>query len=419
MPPRPRLAERVSSSSRLGEESPSDAGDAVERHSTLSSLGGAPEPHRPAVPPLACMRFSPRPCVNQALVDALAPLREWRMKEYGPSSPEAISYATALSAIIACPYKLRSGEEARALFKVRPSCPLSLLDTAHASILQVGEKLAIKVDEFLETGRVKEADELAHNERYQAISSLMTVHGIGHHGARDLYSQGFRSAEDMRKSRRWEKEFRYHDDIQHPIPRAEVESIARFVQLQVDRIERGSHMVICGGYRRGKTMSNDVDLLITFPHQDGKERGLLRRLCHRLEVKGFIPPDGILSFSEPATLRSTRENKRAGSFDALDKALVVFKHVANSTTRPRDHYRRVDLIVTRWPSYGAAIVGWSGSTQFERDLRRAAEKRGYKFDSGGLRVRGTNEVVPTAHERDVFRALSLPWIPPTMRNADP
>ncbi|GAA5852035.1 hypothetical protein JCM9279_005039 [Rhodotorula babjevae] len=399
MAPRPRRADRVSSSSRADRTSPSTTGDAAERQSETSSLG-APEPHRPAVPPLACMRFSPRPCVNQALVDALAPLREYRMKEFGPSSPEAISYATALSAIIACPYRLRSGEEARALFKV-------------------GEKLAIKVDEFLETGRVKEADDLQHNERYQAIKSLMTVHGIGHHGARDLYSQGYRSAEDMRKSGRWEKEFRYHDDIQHPIPRAEVESIARFVQLQVDRIERGSHMVICGGYRRGKTMSNDVDLLITFPHQDGKERGLLRRLCHRLEVKGFIPPDGILSFSEPATLRSTRENKRAGSFDALDKALVVFKHVANGTTRPRDHYRRVDLIVTRWPSYGAAVVGWSGSTQFERDLRRAAEKLGYKFDSGGLRVRGTNEVVPTAHERDVFRALSLPWIPPELRNADP
>jgi len=74
---------------------------------------------------------------------------------------------------------------------------------------------------------------------------------------------------------------------------------------------------------------------------------------------GFIPPDGILSFSEPATLRSTRENKKAGSFDALDKALIVFKHVANSTTRKRDHYRRVDLIIARWPSFGAAIVGVS------------------------------------------------------------
>lgn len=106
--------------------------------SSLSTAG-----HRPAVPPLACMRRSPRPCVNQDIVDALKPLRDWRFAEYGcahlslqPSSassrwlnrrffpaagsPEGISYATAISVIIACPYKLRSGEEARALFKVCP-----------------------------------------------------------------------------------------------------------------------------------------------------------------------------------------------------------------------------------------------------------------------------------------------------------
>lgn len=164
---------------------------------------------------------------------------------------------------------------------------------------------------------------------------------------------------------------------------------------------------------------------------------------------GLIPPDGIFSFSQPATHRSIKENKKASSFDSLDKALVVFKHPANNTTRPRDIYRRVDLIVCRWPSFGAAVVGWSGSTQFERDLRKHAEKmcvvlssfssslrrflldgplrslpsppsrlvlppppllssasheepsltvavlrRGLKFDSGGLRVRGTNEVIP-------------------------
>lgn len=355
---------------------------------------------RPAVPPLACMRYSRRPCANQDLVDALRPLREWRFAEYGSSSPEGISYSTAISAIIACPYKLRSGEEARALHKV-------------------GEKLALKVDEFLQTGRIKEADDLQHNERYQALKSLMTVHGIGHHTAKELYAQGYRSADDMRKSGKWETEFKYHDDIQLPIPRADVESIAAFVQLQIDRIERGAHICIAGGYRRGKLQSNDVDLLITYPHQDGKERKMLRRLCHRLQAKGLIPPDGILSISEPATLRTIKENKKASSFDSLDKALVVFRHPANGTTRKRDIYRRVDLIFARWPSFGAAVLGWSGSTQFERDLRKHAEKLGYKFDSGGLRVRGTNEVVPTMTEQDVFRALKLKYIPPEFRNADP
>ena len=91
-------------------------------------------------------------------------------------------------------------------------------------------------------------------------------------------------------------------------------------------------------------------------------------------LAGLIPPDGILSFSEPATLRTITENKKASSFDSLDKALVVFRHPANGTTRKRDMYRRVDLIFARWPSFGAAVLGWSGSTQFERDLRKHAEK---------------------------------------------
>ncbi|GAA5824972.1 hypothetical protein JCM11251_006046 [Rhodosporidiobolus azoricus] len=365
------------------------------------SGGGTNSLERPEVPPLACMRYSPRPCVNQKLVDALKPLREWRLVQFGPNSPEAISYSTAVSAIIACPYKITSGRDAR------------------EQLHKVGEKLAIKIDEFLQTGRIKETDDLDQNARYQSLRSLMTVHSVGHHKAKELYEQGFRTAEDLRKSGRFDKEFRYHDDIQQSIPRKDVESIKEFVHLQLDRIERGSHIVIAGGYRRGKLQSNDVDLLITYPHQDGKERGILRKLCRCLEAKGLIPPYGILSFSEPATLRSIKENKGASSFDSLDKALVVFKHPANSTTRPKDMYRRVDLIIARWPSFGAAVVGWSGSTQFERDLRKHAEKMGLKFDSGGLRVRGTHNVIPTVMEQDVFRALKLKYIPPEYRNADP
>ncbi|BGP17708.1 hypothetical protein JCM10213_005288 [Rhodosporidiobolus nylandii] len=386
-------------------EPPDDAGGASLMRRTTSGTGDgagtSQSLQRPEVPPLACMRRSLRPCANQDLVDALKPLRRWRMVEFGPNSPEAISYSSALSAIIGCPYQLTSGQEAR------------------EQLYKVGEKVSIKIDEFLQTGEIREARELETNARYQSLLSLMTVHGVGQHKAKDLYAEGFRSAEDMRQSGKYAKEFLYHDDIQHKIPRADVESIAAFVQLQVDRIERGAHIVIAGGYRRGKTESNDVDLLITYPHQDGKERGILRRLCRRLESKGLIPPHGILSFSEPATLRSTRENKKASSFDSLDKALVVFKHPANSTTRPRDVYRRVDLIVCRWPSFGAAVVGWSGSTQLERDLRKRAKQLGYKFDSGGLRVRGTAEVVPTMTEKDVFRALKLQYIPPEYRNADP
>jgi hypothetical protein len=97
---------------------------------------------RPVVPPLSCMRHSPRPCVNQALVDALKPLRDYRFAQFGCESiilcvvkaqnsqqsvrvvagaPESISYSTALAAIIATPFPISSGEEAKRINKVSPS----------------------------------------------------------------------------------------------------------------------------------------------------------------------------------------------------------------------------------------------------------------------------------------------------------
>lgn len=51
--------------------------------------------------------------------------------------------------------------------------------------------------------------------------------------------------------------------------------------------------------------------------------------------------------------------------DTLDRAFVIFKHPAGRA-RTRDIYRRVDLVVSCWASWGSAVVGWTGSTQFGR-----------------------------------------------------
>jgi hypothetical protein len=137
-------------------------------------------------------------------------------------------------------------------------------------------------------------------------------------------------------------------------------------------------------YRRGKEESNDVDILITFPHAEGVERGVLRQLVQRLRAKGalsfeptidspnhiadetdgrqtgLIPPDGILGLSEAGTNRDSSlvANKPASRIDALDRAMVIFRHPADAVSgRLRDKYRRVDLIVSRWGSWGSAVVG--------------------------------------------------------------
>ncbi|KAL7339811.1 sorting nexin-41 [Rhodotorula toruloides] len=296
-----------------------------------------------AVPMLACHRLSPRPCVNQALVEELKPLREFRFLRYGTHAKESISYATAVSCIIGTPFKIETVEQA-------------------AKIPKVGEKLTLKIQEFLEYGFIKES-------RYAK--------------ANELYERGVRTLEDLRRAmnrKRIDSYLKYYDDLQEK-------------------------------YRRGKEFSNDVDILITYPHRDGEERGVLQALVERMQQKNLIPEDGILTLTTCGTDRIITPNRSATLLDALDKALIIFRHPANGTTRVRDKYRRVDLVVTTWREWGSAVVGWTGSTQFERDLRRHAKRIDLKFDSGGIRDRTTDEPVEAVTEKDVFRVLGLDYIP--------
>lgn len=100
-------------------------------------------PAMPTVHQFACFRESPRPCVNQELVDQFAPLRSYRFLKYGSTSADRgplsreqraltpsdcayvadhekfISYATAVSVIIGTPFRITSVEQARKLPKVR------------------------------------------------------------------------------------------------------------------------------------------------------------------------------------------------------------------------------------------------------------------------------------------------------------
>jgi hypothetical protein len=75
------------------------------------------------------------------------------------------------------------------------------------------------------------------------------------------------------------------------------------------------------------------------------------------------------------------------------------------------------------------VVGWSGGTTFQRDLRRWCKReRGLKFDSSGVRSRkdgawvdlesgsdGTPAPDMLTAERRVFEGLGLAWREPGER----
>ena len=94
--------------------------------------------------------------------------------------------------------------------------------------------------------------------------------------------------------------------------------------------------------------------------------------------------------------------------DCLDRCFLIFKHPANASDRPGDIYHRVDIVIVNWNAWGTATLAWTGSTQFNRDIRKVAKSKGWSLDAGGLMDKGRD--IACVDERDVFTKLGLDYI---------
>ncbi|KAG2055573.1 Nucleotidyltransferase [Suillus hirtellus] len=372
----------------------------------------------------SCLRPSPLVCPNQSLVKEIDVIRQGRNVEGEERS--MLSYSRAISVIKAYPHVITEH---------------NIQDIHELPFL--GVKILSMIEEFTETGQITEAQRMLADPRFQSLSAFITIHGIGPHTARRLYDLGLRTLEEL--ERYYEVKPGVSDeetmplfdaeasanteaageqsikiglalrhDLGQTIPREEVEEINGTIMRELSHIQRGCKSVIAGGYRRGKPQSNDVDIVIT--HTDWnlgsqKVKGLCRKLVQRLHEQGLVTHVMHLSgFHEHNVLRTHH-------WDSLEKALTVF--VSRHDPSQQSVYRRVDLIFAAPEVFWTAVVGWTGSTMFERDLRLwAKQQKGMKFDSSGISRRHDSKLYHPRTERDVFKVLGLVYIHPTLRNAD-
>ncbi|KAF8653272.1 hypothetical protein AX16_003974 [Volvariella volvacea WC 439] len=378
----------------------------------------------------SCARASPMVCPNQDLADQLDIIR--RSRELEGLERNALGYERAIAAIKAYPYSITT----RNLQEFQ-------------SLPYIGAKMRAKVEEYYLTGVVSESETIRQTARYQSLAKFTEIYGIGPKTARDLYDKGLRTLEDLEKYYNVPKNtdvsllqvkneytpngrsipqsqiphlpiqvsLMLRKDFEAKISREEVEAMRDVVMGELDRIKPGCVSTIVGGYRRGKLESNDVDIVFGHPgiKSNGPEvKGLCKALVQRLHNRGIITNVMHLSSFRPHNaLRTTH-------WDSLEKALTVFilppDHPICKNS-PRKHHR-LDLIFATPEAYWTAVVGWTGSKMFERDLRSVAKDQGLKFDSSGLMRRRDSKLYFPKSEKEIFDILGLEWVDPTMRNAD-
>lgn len=100
---------------------------------------------------------------------------------------------------------------------------------------------------------------------------------------------------------------------------------------------------------------HDVDIVMTGTTQ-APPTDVLQQLAQRLRRRGCLTH--LVSMPRSSNAR-------------VDVVQMVYR------ATPTALHRRVDVVLAQRAQYGAAVLGWTGSVVYERDLRRWARSKGY------------------------------------------
>lgn len=377
----------------------------------------------------ACRRPSPLLSLNQPLIAELETIRNER-RLTGDTYSE-MAYMRAISALKAYPFRIPD----------RVLDPPSVFDDALLELRLgeveklkgVGKKVFSLVRQFYasrERGeRIVEAKVIRRDRAVYVMNAFTELYGIGPIGAREAYNAGARSFADVLHRGKSlathlsaKESVRILGDLRKPIGREECRAITVDIMTLVRSVLRDNVEVkheICGGYRRGKERTFDLDIIIG--HSERPSRALHMRLLDEMKAKGLITHIVNVSTPAPSFLdpepSSSKTEQEEGAVHIGIANIVVLPTPSSSSSAAPVH-RRVDLVFCPLRVYGATVLGWTGSLTFERDLRLWAKSKGFNFSFDGLTNLAEECLVETRDERDVFEALGLEWMPPEWRNCD-
>ncbi|XP_028930268.1 DNA-directed DNA/RNA polymerase mu isoform X2 [Ornithorhynchus anatinus] len=374
--------------------------------------------HRLGVPP-------PRAQIGPDPMPAYACQRRTPLTHHNPRLTEALETLAEAAAF--------EGSEGRGLAFRRAASVLKALSgpLTHPSQLEglpyCGAHSCRVIQEVLEDGASQEVEGVRRSERFQAMKLFTQIFGVGVKTADGWYREGLRTLGDLRErgkrlTRSQEAGLQHYEDLNTPVELSDVEAVRRVVEEAVRQVLPGAEIILTGGFRRGKQHGHDIDFLITHP-EEGREAGVLPDVMSRLESQGLV----LYQHSQENHYRTPKAMARLTSptntMDAFERCFSILRISrpppgAASRGHPRDWKAvRVDLVVTPASQFPFALLGWTGSQHFERELRRfSRQERKLTLNSHGL-YDPEKTFLPAASEEEIFRHLGLEFIPPGERNA--
>jgi len=254
----------------------------------------------------------------------------------------------------------------------------------------IGENIAKKIEELINTGSLKYYEDLK-KEFPIDFESLLAVEGLGPKTIKILYKKlSIKNLDDLERAAKKHKirelgglgkktEEKILANIKFARKKKERNLLGYIIPISenlrnelkkskfVDKVE------ITGSIRRKKETIRDIDLLVITKK-----------------------PEKIMDFFT--------------NYDGVIR--VVTKGKSKSTVKLKEDIQS-DLRVIERKSFGAALMYFTGSKEFNVEMRSVAIKKGLKLNEYGLFKDGKQKVGKT--EEEIFQRLGMTYIEPELR----
>ena len=254
----------------------------------------------------------------------------------------------------------------------------------------IGEDLAKKIEEIIETGKCEFLERL-HEEIPPAIRELLKIPGLGPKRVKILWhTLHIHTLEQLLRAAR-EGQIQQIRGFGEKIEQKIIET----AQARLARARRFEHAVAAKYAQALTRLLRDAD---------GVEQVTVAGSFRRMR-------DTVGDLDIVVTARSG--DAAMDRFVTYDEVKEVLSHGPTRSSVILKVGLQVDLRVVPRESYGAALVYFTGSKAHNIAIRRIAQDKGLKLNEYGV-FEGDKRIAGETEE-SVYQALGLPWIPPELR----
>ena len=260
-----------------------------------------------------------------------------------------------------------------------------------SKISGLGRGLKDKIRLIIETGTCPEYEKVLGNKGEISLKEVFQIiHGVGPGAANKLIKAGFKSIEDLKECEDIRahlndvqiKGLKYYEDVQKRIPYEEIQKLEEMFRDTLEKVDNRAELTIAGSYRRRKTDSGDIDILLKATKKDTYEK-----FIDLLKEKGYLVDD---------LARGTKKYMGMGKSDMSEFA------------------RRIDIMYTKPQEYPFAVLYFTGSADFNVKMRNELLERGYTLNEYGVKFVDKEKKFTEKFkkEKDIFDYFGYDYVEP-------